>query len=63
MIVSFGFTITCYLLTMFLLPNYIDVSYIFNVDCMTKILMVTFISWFPFFAIGKIYKKKDEINN
>ena len=60
---SFAATILMYLLTMFYLPNYINVSYIFNFDCLFKILMVTLISWLPFFIGGYLTQKKSELTN
>lgn len=60
---SFASTILMYLLTMFYLPNYINVSYIFNIDCLIKILIITLITWFPFFLAGKLVKSKNELNN
>lgn len=63
MLISFAFTIIMYLLTMYFLPNYINVSYIFNWSCISKILIVTFISWFPFFIGGRLFKRKGDVVN
>ena len=63
MAISFAVTIVMYLLTMFYLPNYINVSYIFNLDCMIKIVSVTAIAWLPFFIGGKLFITKNELGN
>ncbi len=63
MAISFAATIVMYLLTMFYLPNYINVSYIFNMDSLIKIVSVTMISWLPFFIGGKLFITKNELGN
>jgi hypothetical protein len=52
MLFSFISTIGIYLATMLLLRSYFDVAYIFTFDVMSKILIITFFSWFPFYIIN-----------
>jgi len=63
MLFSFITTLLMYLLAMFYLPNYINVSFIFNRDALQKIAMVTFITWFPFFVAKKLTHVKNELTN
>lgn len=60
---AFAATIVMYLLTMFYLPNYINVSYIFDLDFFGKILSITVISWLPFVLASKLVDNKKELNN
>ena len=58
MALSFAFTVAAYLLSMFYFRNYIDVSYIFNLDTITKILLITLGTWLPFALFKFIYSNK-----
>ena len=55
--VSFGSTIAVYLLTIFLLKNYLDAYFLFEAETFFKIIPIALIAWLPFF-IGTIIKKK-----
>lgn len=59
MALSFAFTIAAYLLSLFYFKNYIDVSYIFDLDTITKILLITLGTWLPFALFKFIYANKE----
>ena len=55
--VSFGSTLVVYLLTIFLMKNYLDAYFLFEPVTFFKIIPIAIIAWFPFF-VGTIIKKK-----
>ncbi len=57
MLFSFVSTIGIYLATMLLLRSYFDVAYIFTSDVMSKIFIITVLSWLPFYLVNIIYKR------
>jgi phospholipid-translocating ATPase len=56
MIFSLLGTAICYLLSLILLKSLLDVTYIFDLNCF-KILLISTISWAPFFIVSRIKKK------
>ncbi len=57
MLFSFISTIGLYLATMLLLRATFDVAYIFASEVMSKIIILTVLSWLPFYLVNIIYKK------
>ena len=54
--VSFGSTLLVYLLTIALLPNYLDIYFIFDLGTFFLIPLIAAIAWAPFFIVAKIKK-------
>ena len=54
--VSFGSTLLVYLLTIGLLPNYLDIYFIFDLGTFFKIPLIAAVAWAPFFIVSKIKK-------
>ena len=54
--VSFGVTLTVYLLTIGLFSNLLDIYFIFTTKTFFKIPLISLIAWVPFFIISKIKK-------
>ena len=54
--VSFGVTLTVYLLTIGLFSNLLDIYFIFTTKTFFKIPLISLIAWAPFFIISKIKK-------
>jgi phospholipid-translocating ATPase len=54
--VSFGATLTVYLLTIGLFSNLLDIYFIFTTKTFFKIPLISLIAWAPFFIISKIKK-------
>ena len=54
--VSFGSTLLVYLLTIALLPNYLDIYFIFDLGTFFKIPLIAAVAWAPFFIVSKIKK-------
>ena len=57
MFVSFGVTLVVYILTITLLREFLDVSFIFEGFTFFKILAITAAAWCPFFVVTRIKKK------
>ena len=57
MLISFILTILIYVLSMVLFQNYLNVAYIFAWECLWRILIITFLSWFPFWLISFLYRR------
>ena len=55
--VSFGSTLLVYLLTIGLLPNYLDIYFIFDLGTFFKIPLIAAVAWAPFFIVSKIKKR------
>ena len=55
--VSFGSTLLVYLLTIGLLPNYLDIYFIFDWATFFKIPIASIVAWAPFFIANFIKKK------
>ena len=54
--VSFGSTLLVYLLTIGLLPNYLDIYFIFDLGTFFKIPLIAAVACAPFFIVSKIKK-------
>ncbi len=54
---SFISTIGIYIGTMIFFRTIFDVAYIFGSDVLSKIIIITVISWLPFYVLGYLYKR------
>jgi hypothetical protein len=57
MLFSFISTIAIYVSTMIIFREMFDVVYIFSGEVMTKILIITFLCWAPFWSLNILYRK------
>ena len=57
MIISLLGTAICYLLSVFLLQNLLNVYSIFSFDFIWKILTLSIVSWSPFYIVNRINKR------
>ena len=56
MIISLVSTFIVYTLCLWLLPNVLDIAYIFQFDTFWKIFVISFVAWIPFYVISIIKK-------
>ena len=54
--VSFGVSLSAYLLTIGLFSNLLDIYFIFTTKTFFKIPLISLIAWAPFFIVAKIKK-------
>ena len=56
MLISFVVTVGIFVFSVIVFQNYLSVTYIFAWACLWRILILTFISWFPFWIIAFLYR-------
>ena len=57
MLISFVLTLSTYLLSMFFLQSTLNVSFIFAWECLWRIILITVLSWFPFWIFNFFYHR------
>ena len=63
MILSQVGTFATYTVSALLLPTYLDIGYIFELDVIMRVLFITFVSWFPLHLIKWAMSRYDPSEN
>ena len=56
MVIALFATFSVYTLCLWLLPSVLDIAYIFQLDTVWKILVISVVAWIPFFIVSRVKK-------